>query len=543
MTTSYELAQKAIEAGDPQQLQSLLQDDPQVVHGVDDYNNSLLHHAAAGGSVKLVDVLLDAGARIQQQGNDGGTPLHWAASMNHVDVCRRLVAAGGDVHRSDDLGEGGTPLVQALFYGHREAAEMLAELAIVPNNLRVAAGLGRVDLLQTFFDATGGMLADAGRDRSWYRPHDEVPERPTTDDPQEVLDEALCYACFNDRLEAAQFLLDHGADPNSKPHFATALHFATAKGNRELIDLLFDRGADATIEDDSYASDPAGWATWGGDESLAEYLCERAGQDDILSALAVGDTESALELLADLDDEDIQSEWGAEALGQAIVLQQQSTVDVLRQRGAKLDLFTAASLGLDDEVGNLLSQGADPDETVLVPISIPGQGAQERPQTVLMVAAINRRSKVCQQLRAAGATTDAYHLAALNDVDGLKQAVQAGHPLEQEDGFGRTVLHRAIQGNATDAVRWLLETGADVDKSSDFYSYGGRALHVAAQCGASPEVFEMLFDAGGDINAALNPGTPLDCALRGGQEQTAEWLRQRGAMTGEQVTDDSRATD
>ena len=66
-----------------------------------------------------------------------------------------LLEAGASPY-AEAYGDGGTPLAVALFWGHRALAERLAEPLVAPLNLRVAAGLGRLDLMRNFFD--GGRL-------------------------------------------------------------------------------------------------------------------------------------------------------------------------------------------------------------------------------------------------------------------------------------------------------------------------------------------------------------------------------------------------
>ena len=70
-------------------------------------------------------------------------------------------------------------------------------LGVEPRNLRVAAGLGRVDLIAEL----AGTPA-AGAHRGFYRPHGGFPAWRPSEDPQEVLDEALVWAAKSDRVEA-----------------------------------------------------------------------------------------------------------------------------------------------------------------------------------------------------------------------------------------------------------------------------------------------------------------------------------------------------
>ena len=44
-----------------------------------------------------------------------------------------------------------TPLAYALFYAQRDVAEVLARGTITPDNLRAAAGLGRLDRLRACY--------------------------------------------------------------------------------------------------------------------------------------------------------------------------------------------------------------------------------------------------------------------------------------------------------------------------------------------------------------------------------------------------------
>ena len=47
--------------------------------------------SAKGGYVKVVKLLLGAGAQIDHQDKDGFTSLHWAAQNGHSDVIEELL--------------------------------------------------------------------------------------------------------------------------------------------------------------------------------------------------------------------------------------------------------------------------------------------------------------------------------------------------------------------------------------------------------------------------------------------------------------------
>jgi hypothetical protein len=132
-----------------------------------------------------------------------------------------------------------------LFWGHREVAELLG---LEPRNLRVAAGLGRLDLIEELAGTSA-----AGAHRGFYRPHGGFPAWTPSDDPQEVLDEALVWAAKSDRVAAIDHLVELGADIEADPYRGTPLAWAASNGQVAAISRLVELGAD-----------PNGRGTFGG---------------------------------------------------------------------------------------------------------------------------------------------------------------------------------------------------------------------------------------------------------------------------------------
>jgi len=301
--TPFVRAYQAVEDGDLHSLERLLDDHPDLVRVRGTNGNDLLGMA---DGIALVTLLLDRGAD-PNRGNDyGWTKLHQAGDSNRRDLAQLLLARGARTDLSA-RGDGGTPLVVALFWGHREVVDVLGE---EPRNLRVAAGIGDVDLI----DELAGTPA-AGAHRAFYRPHGGFPAWEPSEDPQEVLDEALVWAAkagrveaierlvalgarvdadpyrgtpltwaaVNGRVEAVRTLVELGADPNRRGTFGgpdhgegiTALHPAAQAGRREAVELLLELGADPTVRDALHGGDAAGWARFGGHAGLAAFLEHR----------------------------------------------------------------------------------------------------------------------------------------------------------------------------------------------------------------------------------------------------------------------------
>ncbi|HXD56485.1 MAG TPA: ankyrin repeat domain-containing protein [Thermoleophilaceae bacterium] len=298
--TPFVLAYRAVEANDRDTLVALLDRFPELVAQRGTNGNDLLGMA---GDLTIVSLFLERGAD-PNRGNDyGWTKLHQAGYGNDRRLAELMLAAGG---RTDLFarGDGGTPLIAALFWGHREVVDLLGR---EPGNLRVAAGLGDVEMIREL----AGTPA-AGAHRGFYRPHGGFPAWEPSDDPQEVLDEALVWAAKADRVDAIRALVEMGArvdadpyrgtpltwaacngrlasiralvelgaDPNGRGSFGgpshgkgvTAIHLAAQSGQREAVVTLLELGADPLIVDELHGGKALGWARVGGHPELADVL-------------------------------------------------------------------------------------------------------------------------------------------------------------------------------------------------------------------------------------------------------------------------------
>jgi ankyrin repeat protein len=158
----------------------------------------------------------------------------------------------------------------------------------------------------------------------------------------------------------------------------------------------------------------------------------------------------------------------------------------------------------------------------------------------LLTALYHGRRDLAEVMLAHGRRPDAFEAAAVGDVDALRSAVDAEPDLVNRlshDGW--TLLHLAGFFRHVDAVRLLLERGADVGAVSS-NPMRNTPLH-AAMAGPLPvEGLRLLLDAGADVNARQHGGyTALQSAAQHGRIDLIDLLMDAGADP-DAATDDGR---
>ena len=152
---------------------------------------------------------------------------------------------------------GETPVMAALYRGHRELAERLADALVrinQPIGIFAAAALGRPDALEAAM--TSGDHVDSYAYDGWTPLH---------------------LAAFFGHARLVDGLLDAGASPDAISRNAlanTPLHAAVAGGHAEVSLLLIERGANVTVPD-AGGHTPLHVAAEGGNVSVVKALLER----------------------------------------------------------------------------------------------------------------------------------------------------------------------------------------------------------------------------------------------------------------------------
>ncbi|KAI4334517.1 hypothetical protein L6164_019200 [Bauhinia variegata] len=108
----------AIQHGDLQTFQTLLERDPTLLHHTTVYDrHSALHIAAANGQIEILSMLLDGSINPDVLNRQKQTPLMLAAMHGKIACVEKLLDAGANVLMFDAL-HGRTCLHYAAYYGH-----------------------------------------------------------------------------------------------------------------------------------------------------------------------------------------------------------------------------------------------------------------------------------------------------------------------------------------------------------------------------------------------------------------------------------------
>jgi len=259
--SSFEAAANAILTGDAGNLRALLRLYPSLIRhrSMRRHHGYLLHYIAANGiefrdhypanAVELLDILLTAGAEVDAPADMYGgcdtalglvaTSIHPARAGVQLTLMEKLMAAGATIDTCDAAGEL-RPLVNAcLANGRPQAANYLAKMGAMLD-LEGAAGVGRMDVVETFFDAAGKLTKNATKAK---------------------LAAALNWASEYGQTAVVSYLIDRGGDPREAINGMHPLHMALLGGHVETIRLLIDRGAPLEVCN-MYGGTPLGMALW-----------------------------------------------------------------------------------------------------------------------------------------------------------------------------------------------------------------------------------------------------------------------------------------
>eukprot|EP01105_Mastigella_eilhardi_P004655 TRINITY_DN1621_c0_g1_i1.p1 TRINITY_DN1621_c0_g1~~TRINITY_DN1621_c0_g1_i1.p1 ORF type:complete len:855 (+),score=180.12 TRINITY_DN1621_c0_g1_i1:37-2601(+) len=293
-----------------------------------------------------------------------------------------------------------------------------------------------------------------------------------------------------------KMLLDSGADPNGGAR--TALCRACELCNDNIVKLLLERGADVNRPQPADGRTPM------------HFACARGSRDLVATLLKAGAGASV----------SASSRSGATPLHRAAAHNFVSVVELLLDAGAELNarrsdgttpLACACASGAGDAGELLLRRGASPN------------GARDRAPLTLALSSGMRN--LAQMLLRAGADPFAdgspLCVACLRgDLDFAMALVRAGAPLQATGPNGSTPLLCAARRGRTDVVAWLLR------QLTLAPSAGELAAALCAACeNCHTETTTALLGAGADPNSARtgDGASPLIliCRYRGRAKHAA----------------------
>jgi hypothetical protein len=287
----FEQAVDAIVTGEARTLEKLLRDDPDLVRArsTRKHHSTVLHYLGANGvegfrqrtpknAVQIAEMLLDAGAEVDAMADvygGGCTTLGLIATSIHPKVAGVLhelidvlLEHGA---RLDAPGSGhATALVNGcLANGRDDAAVYLARRGALLD-LEGAAGVGRLDLVKSFFNSDGSL-------------------KNTVTTAQ--MKDGFTWACEYGRTDVVEYLLDRGIDVGEllpRPHGQTGLHWAAHGGHVDTVKALLRRRAPVDIKDKRFGGTPLDWALHGWSDRKADAVANDSYHDVVTLLVAAG---------------------------------------------------------------------------------------------------------------------------------------------------------------------------------------------------------------------------------------------------------------
>jgi ankyrin repeat protein len=260
----FECAADAVINGDATTLEKILRQNPELVQARSprEHRSTLLHYVSANGvedyrqrtsnnAVEIATILLDAGAAVDAVADayGKGTALGLTATSIHplragvlIPLLELLLARGASV---DGAPGGWNPVNACLANGRKLGSEFLANRG-AKLDLEGAAGVGRIELVKTFFNEDGSLNHKATKTQ---------------------MESGFIWASEYGRAEVADFLLKMGVDKKTYRQFKlTGLHWAAASGDINTVKALLKHGAPLEAKN-VWGGTPLGSAIWAATES------------------------------------------------------------------------------------------------------------------------------------------------------------------------------------------------------------------------------------------------------------------------------------
>ena len=400
-----------------------------------------LQAAVSGSDPALVQIILDAGAHVNEEGY-GDTPLQMAAVLGKAEVVGILLEHGADIN-APAVDEGGMTALQA------------------------AARAGNFGLVQTLLNSGSEINAAASHNGGRT---------------------ALQAAAENGNVVLAKFLIQAGADVNadaSPRSGRTCLQAAAEHEHVEMVLMLLKEGADvngsaATVSGGLTALQAALWPFDDDDEEEEEEEEEE-------------------------ESDDWRNKQSRDTIVQALLNAGADISSPSSPQGGKTTLVAAVKAGRSDLVQWFLLAGADPNVSAggTTPLGAAVDRGSDRLVTLLIKGGADVNAHYEMQYRGNRHTLwTALHLAAWTGRIGianllLEAGAEINMPLPRSSS--QTTLQSAIAGNRVTMVQFLLNKGAAFQACGaryslvvDEYWHGSIGMEVLNALAVAGEDFDRI---------------------------------------------------
>ena len=460
------------------------------------------------GNVGIVTYLLEHGANVNHQNENGETALFYAchSEYDQVDIIRLLIQnganteltigdhtplmeaveqqvlvnvralldGGANVNKRDEVGR--TALYSSIVMGSIEIIRELLDrgadfeiprtdsLHLTPLMRAVIDNDNRVDIVKELLERGANPNARSINLRvalhfAFNKAYPSVPSLEIVRLLIKVMADlnlvdslgntALLIACSNNNnfTEGVLELINAGADVNlANQQGETPLMKACKRNNIELVTLLLDRGANINSQNQ------------GGDSAFI--IAARGGHLDVVRALLdkganinqmnnQGET-SLLQASTNNESEEVDEE----------LIKRGADINVRGERG-ETALFRACKRGNVDIFLALQNAGAD--------VNIPNSNGRT-PLIALVESNMDSENIIKTQILENGGnidqadnngTTPLFLAVLVNDIDLVRLLLEYGANIDKARVSGTTPLLQAVHNNNIDMVRFLLENGAN----------------------------------------------------------------------------------
>ncbi len=444
----------------PKLVQLLLDRGADVNQPGGSLGSTALHDAIYKGSVATALVLLENNADIQATASNGWTPLHCASYSGNTRLVDLLIKKGANVEAQAILWA--TPLHVAIFYGKVEVVEQLISKYDVQIHKRVKSSTGVTMTSLAIAAANGsiealGLLLNRGADIN------------------ESIETGIMPLLFPfDTGDIIKFLREviFEVIAEDAPDGTTALHFAADCGNVEAVKWLIDHGANRQAQD-------------------------KQGYMPIHRAVFNGHVD-AVKCLGNVDD---GNQFGITPLHLAVLAGKKEVVAVLLKGGANVDAECAKPLlippyayqksSMKEAYTNLKAIHDIKSKNLgLLKEGISKIPPEGRPVLESFEVLVTKEN--LELMRGATPLNFAAHFGR---ADIVKLLIKGGANMNAKTAGGMTILGSSLDSNNSDLIRYLIDEGADpLEKIIN----GSTLLQVAVPM-CSVEIIDLLLKAG--INA------------------------------------------